>query len=831
MYHRKKRGQITFFIVVGIIILIVVALMLFFREETITEETEAIFEQQRQDLPSGFQPVRDYVEQCLQRIGRRAVENIGLQGGYLALDNEEPDFELTALSSGFKKDTIGDAPTEKQAFKVAEGWYGLYWHHMSKPNDLSEGVQFEHNVPLLDARTEIIPNVHVIDNPRPASIQNQIKRFVDEKLPVCLGTFEGFKQQGMEITKKGDPDSRVEIPAKGVIIALHMPLVIEKEGTTQRVDTFRTELDLNLRDMYDYAVSIFIAIAKVESLSQFTRNVVSGYGRLEGDIPPMYSDELSIAPRIWTKTLVETKLRELFEGNVKKLRVIGSSGGDYDFNSLFEQFGDGIKAGQLSNTFSVKPDIRQPAYSVDFTYSREWPIYLDVGGGEVITSTDSGVGLKIMSFLGFQRYQLPFDVSIPILIEITDPYAFNGDGYLWSFGMEGNMRNNEVMDSNFEEMESIPPMVSGGRAHLCDLDQRNSGETTIEVVGTDGRPIDRAMISWISGVKCPIDQTNIKNRQSVWKGKLPVGIGGIEITHPDYLTTKVPFISRARRPGHIKIVVPKFVDKIIRGKKYLMKKDGRIPLDIGGSDSWFDNWVLEEYERSTRYRYLDPTAYVEDRQREEFGYTSEVSKDDDVEDIYEVNYVRNPIYETKKQWKEPNMGRLHELTPKERMIITLEREPQDNIEEKYETGALMVGTGTGKLRVAPGTYKIGITVINDEVYEIPVCPECICDDVDEGVVMGIGGGDCENWVDFPDEPPKPLENVVESDFTITHTFGNEIYEDNTILFRAIVADFAGIPMHRRMLKDIQIIDHLRKTIAPKYKERLAPKMQRRRVQT
>ena len=132
------------------------------------------------------------------------------------------------------------------------------------------------------------------------------------------------------------------------------------------------------------------------------------------------------------------------------------------------------------------------------------------------------------------------------------------------------MRNNEIIqrEEGDEETRSrirLPPSETG-EVHLCDMDQRNSGDITIEVVGSDGRPVDNAAISFISSTKCPIANTQIENRKSIFTGKLPVGVGGIEVSHPDYLTTKVPFTTKLGEPGNRRIIMPKFV-RVAAGKR------------------------------------------------------------------------------------------------------------------------------------------------------------------------------------------------------------------------------------------------------------------------
>lgn len=777
MYPEKKRGQVTFFIALGIILLIILGLFLYFRDKQTLEATEVQVQQAMREVPVVVQPVKNYVEQCLQTVGREGLEKLAFHGGFLALtpdDNDETMFPLTGLSQQFKTDITGLMPTEAEAFKVREGWFVPYWHHLATRNDGSEGVAFGNHVPLLDAQSEL-QEFH--QNPRYSSIQLQMERYVAAKLPDCLNNFLLFEKQGMDIEIKKDPSVSVTIPRKGVVIFLNFPLEIDTGDGTQNLNQFRTELDVNLRDLYEYVLDIFQVMHRSQSMDQVVRNVVSGYGSLEGDIPPMYADEIGFAPRIWIQSSVEEKLKELFEANIKKLRVMGSLGEEYDSNQIFQEFGDLIRAGQLSNLYSIRPTVARPGYDVSFTYSQDWPLYLFVAPGGVISSTDSGAGFGIASFLGFQRYQLPFDVSLPVLVEVTDPNAFRGEGFTLFFGMEGNMRNNEIIkeDQETRTMIRLPPSETG-EVHLCDYDQRNSGDITIEVVGSDGRPVDNAAIFFIASTKCPIANTKIENRKSIFTGKLPVGIGGIEVNHPDYLTTKVPFTTKLGEPGNMKIVTPKFVDTVVSAKKYLLKKRSNIRLDLDDDD-----------------------------------------KDEDLDEVFERNYIRNPVFPAERQWV-LNRASLHELRPQERLIINAERVKESPLDPDYQTLAIIQGDAKANMRLVPGTYKLTMTLMYNAPYTIPTCPDCICKSVDDTFLIG---GECDRWSDLEG---KELDTIAESNVVIQHTFGDEIYEDGTIMFRTIAADFPGVPEQRRMLKDMGIIDYIQKTLVPQQEEKLKPKL-------
>jgi len=74
----SKRGQITLFIVIGVLILIIVGIFLYVRAPVDEEE-----------VPRDVAPVKVFVEECLEDIGKEAVIENSIQGGYYYFDDIE----------------------------------------------------------------------------------------------------------------------------------------------------------------------------------------------------------------------------------------------------------------------------------------------------------------------------------------------------------------------------------------------------------------------------------------------------------------------------------------------------------------------------------------------------------------------------------------------------------------------------------------------------------------------------------------------------------------------------------------------------------------------
>ena len=79
----NKKGQVTIFIIVGIIILFTFAGILYFTKTTVKETVSAEGEHIIATVPQEFKPITDYTEGCLNQIGKRGLQLLGQQGGYI----------------------------------------------------------------------------------------------------------------------------------------------------------------------------------------------------------------------------------------------------------------------------------------------------------------------------------------------------------------------------------------------------------------------------------------------------------------------------------------------------------------------------------------------------------------------------------------------------------------------------------------------------------------------------------------------------------------------------------------------------------------------------
>ncbi len=155
-----------------------------------------------------------------------------------------------------------------------------------------------------------------------------------------------------------------------------------------------------------------------------------------------------------------------------------------------------------------------------FTYLDFWPVYFNLNCKGEKCSPSSANSIIPLAAFGIQNYKFSYDLSFPVLVEVQDPTAFNGQGYNFEFFLEGNIRNNNHMGGNFSILET----ASGSeRSQLCDI--RTSGNVTVNVIdAVTKKPVDDAQIFYtLLDESCFINST----AKGAILSQFPIGVGGV----------------------------------------------------------------------------------------------------------------------------------------------------------------------------------------------------------------------------------------------------------------------------------------------------------------
>jgi len=186
----NSKAQITLFIILGIVILMSVSLIIYFSLIK-SEETNPVIKNQIDILP-----IKNYVEFCIKSVGEDAIIWIGEHGGY---------YELPQYSDEYY-------PTDT-----------AYYFYVDK---------------------NIMPSK--------SRVEEELSKYVDEKLPLCVKDFVDFKKQGFEI-EQGEINTTTLIRSSNVLFQVNFPITVKKQTSETKFTSFSNSVENIRLDTIYYA--------------------------------------------------------------------------------------------------------------------------------------------------------------------------------------------------------------------------------------------------------------------------------------------------------------------------------------------------------------------------------------------------------------------------------------------------------------------------------------------------------------------------------------------------------------------------------------------------
>ncbi len=544
------KGQLTLFVIIGIILLLAIGIFLYAQRERITVPVEA--ERIRlAEVPTTVQPIRDFVQTCLSTVAREGLQIIGEHGGYLdtrtlRFNPAEPTERASAVQ--FAPDSEIKVP---------------YWWHMNARNDCVGDCTFTSEQPPL-TRAE----------GGGRSVEAQLDRHVVENLPKCLGTFEQFRAQQFIITPVGEIKPETRITQGNVIVLLNYPLEIRRAQETFALKEYVAELPVNLYKIYMLAANITQLQAQYFFLERATRNLIDIFGRASEDaLPPVTEMEFGFGRGVmWTKFDVEQKLMQMLTSYIPLLKTMNTRNYQYFLappgtdRELYEVM--------YNRGFTVPLLEPHRSLNVRFSYLPWWNPYFHLNCNGQICQAE-GFSSTFAFLFGVRRYAFAYDISYPVLVEITNPDAYGGEGYAFRFFLEANMRNNEPL-ATLEEPIILPAAIED-TSLLCDEAQRTGGNITLIVRTSAGEPVHNAEILYRCGTETCSMGTSIRGRLVA---PFPRCVGGfVTAQYPDLTPAVQPLDILDANPQTVDLTmgVPYSVDFTV--KKWVLRKTTGWDLD------------------------------------------------------------------------------------------------------------------------------------------------------------------------------------------------------------------------------------------------------------
>lgn len=467
-----SKSQVTVFIILGLILVFAVGTILYFqyamKKPTVFELSE--------------EPVTAYVQQCLLDITEEAVLLAGQNGGYIYQDALEED----------EKEIIKLIPFNSDILLLAKQQLP-YWYYQK--NDGIDRIA----IPELEKQKT-----------GDSSVQDQIERYIAEKLPDCLDEFSGLSSAGIDVAYAGEFVISSEISDEGIEVTAYLPLQITKEGAITTQDEFHATLAVQLKQLYNLAREIAEYELDTLFLEKTTQNLLSIYGQVDKSYLPPMAGGLHFEPcgeRVfWFYSDVQSDLREMLAGNIPYLRVANTEFGKITISKKEEPDEERreIRRGIFDSFIKFPTENKYEDITASFNYQSNYPMELIFGnnlGYGIIVPDTLEINALVANLCMFE-YSFLYNLKFPVVVTLADTKStIDGNAMIFQFPLQVIIKNNYPrikLNDIFRDIYRIPEAIEEP-SYQCSPEQALSGESTIKVTDAKGAPVEDAVVSFQCG--------------------------------------------------------------------------------------------------------------------------------------------------------------------------------------------------------------------------------------------------------------------------------------------------------------------------------------------
>lgn len=503
-----RKAQATIFIILGIALIVGVTFTILSisgsQDQTISQQTSA-------QLSTYLTPLESFVTECLRTSSKRALQRAGEQGGYTNL-------ERNLNNINYANPLESDAITPMRG--MTEFAIPYYWH-MTSPTGCINNCDFSFSFPELNR-----------ESPMP-SIERELEQFIEEEILHCINNFEDFNYP-ITVLDKPYVESSVAMEGDTISFSLYYPLEMTVDEDTLRTDWYYIEHNLDLRRIYELALEISMFQGTYRFLERHALNIIGTYGGLDRPIPPFGETTFDFGSpgKMWIKSSVKNEVKNALEKYVPLLRATSTRNYvDYGETPIESKILDDLMRIELVNMYYD--------FDVTFSYLPWWPLYFDMNCNGELCQAESYSNTFLL-LMGMQNYKFLYTLSYPVMVQIRDPNAFDGEGYSYYFALEANIAHNDAILPN--QIGFMEETILGSETFLCD--QLYSGDYTFRVVDSvTQQPISDAGIFFNAGDEtCPVGLTDEQGRANI---TLPLAFSAhLDIVKEGYHTLSEPLITQ-----------------------------------------------------------------------------------------------------------------------------------------------------------------------------------------------------------------------------------------------------------------------------------------------
>ena len=484
-----KKGQLTVFIILGILLLIAVGLVTYLQlRQAQTPDVPEIL------VPKDIKPVYDAIASCVEESATRAVQLVGLQGGFVEVPAEistNPNAYLQVDDQGL--------------FKIP------LWYYEGK--DRTPGIEL---------------------------IQTQISRYVLEHLRSCLQNFDEFVDYKIE--EQGNITVKTILAEENVIVRLTWPLTITHADKVLSQEDYVASVPVRLRKIWQLAS----ATMQFENANRWFENLTIDLYAADTHVP---TDGMTVdcQQKKWNLQDIKQRMQQTLQYNLPSIRVENT---DYiPFEATPETYA-ALQKFTLQDILAGKKPKHTPADAFEynhmrmnvkvqpsdlkavFEYSPAWGMLLNGqpnDGGRL--ESNLAFGSSFMKVLCINQWHFTYNMIYPVRMIIRDNKALSGRGFVFQMAFPVIIHENEGERVNFGLRKFIGFDTTTG---FCDAtadvttDLRARGVEPGMLVGTE---LENANLTYECFDKtCDLGTTRADDGIYRLRTKLPLGCSNPFIT-------------------------------------------------------------------------------------------------------------------------------------------------------------------------------------------------------------------------------------------------------------------------------------------------------------
>lgn len=466
----RKRGQVAAFIIIGLVILLAVIGVVLVKKGILSELFKKI-SVETTAIPQQIKPIEESLNSCTYQITAKGIDLLAQQGGYIDLPTDPiPTTTFNPIGS-----TLEIIPTSD--FRTAV-WF----------RETGNGIQ-----------TSNIPSK--------GSMENNLEDYVTNNFLNCINNLTTFSEQGFEISIDATPKTKVEITNRKVSTEIALPIKVKIQNTEFTLSKHKAIVDSNLGTLYLMAKEIMEKENEEQFLEKRTMDMLVAYD----EEVPFSGTDLSCTEKIWLKSDVDLKLKNIIFENIASLRVKGTN-----YNA-----GNNLKNLEID---ALKT--KDKAVTANLMYLPEWPTLIEINPseGNILRSNSlikktGNLGALISSFFCINTYRFVYDIKYPVLITLAD-----NNGLIFQFATQVIVDNNQPRENKLETLD-----IAETESPICQYPQREAKIFTATINEKEELvPLDGVDISFkCFPTSCPIGESELNAEgEAILESQVPLCVNG-----------------------------------------------------------------------------------------------------------------------------------------------------------------------------------------------------------------------------------------------------------------------------------------------------------------